>query len=432
MTITEEAPCKPSPPPAPPAARFPARPILAAHVAVDWYAAMVPAILGLLEVHCHLHPSQTAWLFGIGSLSSGLSQPICAWLSDRYDWRGFGGLGLLLAAVFLCQIGAANSFGSLLPIYVVGMIGVGMFHPIAAASIGALCEHRQSANLSRFFIVGMVGGVLGATVTPRLIAWSGGFSVLAWGIAPGLLLAWLLHRTIRGLPHRHPSHREIAFRRSEIKTRWTIVGLLYAASVLRFAVNLAAIYLYVRWVQHFVRGEHAAWTASEIANAAAPIIGNLNASMILGMALGGLASGVLVRRGRERWPLVLCPIAFAPALLLFPQATLAWGYVLSLLVGVGFAAMIPVSIALGQRLLPHRTSLASSFMMGGAWAVAMLGPRLAEFGVQHVGIATTFYLTGATLGFAGLVLLPLHAFSQDLFFPAGAAGCNSSELELEH
>ncbi len=393
------------------------RSLLAAHVAVDWYAAMVPSILGLLEVHCHLRPSQTAWLFGIGSLSSGLSQPLCAWLSDRYDWRGFGGLGVMLAAVFICLIGAATNFGTLLPIYVVGMFGVGMFHPIAAASMGALCERRQSMNLSLFFIFGMAGGVLGATFTPRLIAWTGGFSVLALGIVPGLILAWLLHRTIRCLPHRHPSHRMVSFLRSEIKARWTLVGLLYVASVLRFAVNLAAVYLYVRWVQNFVRAEHAGWTPSEIANFAAPIVGNLNACLILGMALGGMGSGFFIRQGQERWPLVLCPVVFAPAVFLFPHANLAGSYVLSILIGIGFAAMIPVSIGLGQRLLPHRTSLASSFMMGGAWAVAMLGPRLAEFGIQHMGIATTFYWAGAVLCLAGLVLLPLHAFSRDLFSP---------------
>ncbi len=79
--------------------------ILAAHMAVDVYGAIVPAILGILEVRCELRPEQTAWLLGVGSLSSGLSQPICAWLSDRFDTRIFGALGLALGAVCLSLIG---------------------------------------------------------------------------------------------------------------------------------------------------------------------------------------------------------------------------------------------------------------------------------------------------------------------------------------
>lgn len=389
--------------------------IFAGHLAVDFYATIVPSTLGVLEIRCHLQPSQTAWLLGIGAFCSGISQPICAWISDRYHWYGFGGLGLVLAALLLCLIGVANSFGTLLPMYIVGMCGVGMFHPIAAASIGAMSERRRSSNMSLFFVAGMLGGVLGAAITPQLITSPVGFSLLYWGIAPGLLMAWVLHRAICRAPHHHQSHRSGSLKKSEIRTRWTVVGFLYVASVLRFAVNLALTYLYVRWVQNATGASHPDWNQAEIALFSVPMVGNLNACTILGMAIGGLGSGLVVRQGNERWPLVLCPVLFAPAVVLFPHVPLAWGYVLSVLAGIGFAAMIPVSIAMGQRLLPHRTSLASGLMMGGAWAVAMLGPRLAEFGVQHVGIAWSFYSTAAALCLAGLVILPLHWFSRDLF-----------------
>ena len=44
-----------------------------------------------------LAASQTAWLLGIGSVSSGLSQPLSAWLSDRTDSRVYGPVGLVVA-----------------------------------------------------------------------------------------------------------------------------------------------------------------------------------------------------------------------------------------------------------------------------------------------------------------------------------------------
>jgi len=389
--------------------------ILFGHLLVDMYGAMGPSILGVLEIHCHLKPSETAWLLGIGAFSGGISQPVCAWLSDRYNWRGFGGLGLMLAAFFLCLVGMATSFGSLLPIYILGMVGLGMFHPIAAASMGGLSELRHSSNISLFFVVGMLGGVIGATVTPRLITGTAGFSAMYWAIAPGFVVAWVLHQAIHRLPHRQASHRTSPLVLDKIRARWIIVGFLYIASVLRFSVNLALAYLYVRWVQDATGASHPDWTLSEIARYSVPMVGNLNACMIVGMALGGIGAGFFVRRGGERWPMVLCPIVFAPAVALFPHATLAWSYILSVLVGIGFGAMIPVSIALSQRLLPHRTSLASGLMMGGSWAIAMVGPPLAEFGVQHLGIGWSFYLTASVLCLAGLVVIPLHVFSRDLF-----------------
>jgi hypothetical protein len=66
-----------------------------------------------------------------------------------------------------------------------------------------------------------------------------------------------------------------------------------------------------------------------------------------------------------------------------------------------------VTIALAQRLLPHRANLASSLMMGGAWTVSMVGPRLAEFGVTRWGLSTTFLLTACGLVLSGIVSLPL-------------------------
>ena len=104
---------------------------------------------------------------------------------------------------------------------------------------------------------------------------------------------------------------------------------------------------------------------------------------------------------------MLVPIAFAQVIALFPYAPLSWSYLLAVLAGIGFAAMIPITIALAQQLLPHRANLASSLMMGGAWAVAMLGPTLAEIGVSRWGVNTTFLLTAGCLVVSGIVCLPL-------------------------
>jgi FSR family fosmidomycin resistance protein-like MFS transporter len=391
--------------------------LLASHTLVDVYAAFVPPLLGVLEVRCQLDPAQTAWLLGIGSLTSGLSQPLSAWLGDRVDSRIFGGLGLAMAAVCISSIGHASSYPTLVLLYALGMIGVGVYHPIAASSMGHLSDmlgSRRSLGVSFFFVAGMAGGVTGAFLAPRIAALEGGFDLLRYAMIPGLLVACLLQLAIGRLPHRHEEHRAVVRPAAEMRARWAQVGMLYAANAMRFTVNMALFYLFVRWAQARYIATHPDWTDREIADAAAPVTGNLNALLVVGMAIGGLIAGSLTRVGRERWPMVLVPILFAPFIGLFPLASVEGGYVLAILAGIGFAAMIPVTISVSQRLLPHRTSLASGLMLGGAWTLAVAGPALAEVGIHTpaLGLGGTFVLTAVLLALSGLVCLPLRTMSE--------------------
>ncbi len=225
--------------------------ILGAHVVIDVYSAYVPPLLGMLEVRCHLSPAQTAMILGLGSVSSGLSQPLSAWLSDRTDSRMFGGLGLLLAAICLSCIGMASSMASLAAIYVLGMVGVGIFHPIGASSIGqlsdALPRARRSLGISLFFVAGMAGGISGSILAPRLAAQPGGFELLRYTMIPGLFVAGALHLAIARISH-HEHHRVAAvLSAADIARRWKLVALLYLSNAMRFTVNMTLLYLFVRW-----------------------------------------------------------------------------------------------------------------------------------------------------------------------------------------
>jgi MFS family permease len=353
--------------------------------------------------------SQSAWVLGIGSLTSGLSQPVCAWASDRFNTRTLGSIGVALAAVFLSLLGAASDFGSLLLIYSIGIFGVGMFHPVGASSMGQLTDRRRSVGLSAFFVAGMAGWMIGAAAVPRAVASPAGFRFLPFLMIPGLLLAYSLHRAVRNVPHRASYSGSTAVRYRDSPANWAKVGLLFVAAAIRFSVNMALLYVFVQWMQADMGRGHPNWAPERIANAAAPMIGNLNAFTVLGMVLGGVGAGILVRPGREKWPLVLVPILFAPAIWRLPTVPLPWGYPLATCAGIGFASMVPVGMALSQRLLPHRTSLASSLMLGGAWAVAMVGPRLAAWGLDNFGVPWTFRAIALALVVSGLVMLPLRS-----------------------
>jgi FSR family fosmidomycin resistance protein-like MFS transporter len=392
-----------------------------AHAATDTYSAILAPLIGLLQVRCDLKPEQAAWLLGIGSLTSGLCQPVCAWLSDRLDSRVFGPIGLCMAAAAICLIGTADSFASLVPLYIIGMIGVGIFHPIGASSVGQLADSlpgggasgRRSIGLSVFFVAGMVGGFLGSLLASAVAhAGETGFANLRYLIAPGIVVALILHLAIRNVPHRHHEHRAAKFDEDDLRERWTAIAMLYLGNAIRFTVNMAVIYLIVRWAESIAAGEAAnGLTVEQVAQRGAALAGGVNASMVVGMAAGGLLASRLIPVGREKWPLVLLPIIMSPAIALFGMSGPPTAYFIAFLMGASFASLVPETLSVAQRLLPHRTSLASGLMLGAAWAVAAIGPRAAEglLGERGLTINQTFAVTAILLGISGLICLPLRS-----------------------
>jgi len=388
--------------------------ILASHPMVDVYAALVPPLIGVLQIRCDLTDVQKAWLLGIGSLSSGLSQPLGAWISDRADSRLFGALGLLMAAVCLSCIGLASSFASLVALFVVGMIGVGVYHPVGASSIGQIADQlpgrRRSLGISFFFVFGMAGGIAGSLIAGQVAAaGDAGFELLRYGLIPGVLVAMALHLCIRRVPHRSHGHHLIAFGEGELARRWSMIVLLYLANAMRFTVNVTLYFLAVLWAEAHVRATAPLLAAEAVVKRGGEIAGLLNALLIVGMAVGGFTAGAMIPKGREKWFLVCVPVLLSPAVMAWGGAGLWGGYLCALLSGIGFASMIPVTLSLGQRLLPHRTSLASGLMLGGAWAVAVVGPRIAQYclGTLNWDLPQTFWFPTALLLASGLICLPL-------------------------
>lgn len=392
--------------------------ILAGHFFVDICAAIVPASLNVIEQRWGMTPRQSAWLMGVGSLSSGLAQPLFAWISDRTNNRMYGGLGLAIVAALVCSMGLAPTAIWVFVFYLFGMMGSGMFHPIAASTIGALNPLRRSQLVTLFFLAGMLGGVTGSAFAPRLLVADYGFIWLKLLIFPAVIVAIVLHRSIRGVAHRSTVQSESGdLRTIPVANDWLAIGMLYFAAAIRFTVNIGLLFLYARWMENLAVAEYANYDKRALSDVAAPWVGNLNAATMLGMAIGGLLAGMFIPAGREKWPLVFVPVVFAPAIACFPLVSREVGYVLAVFAGIGFASMVPVTLAVAQRLLPMRTSLASGLMLGGAWSVAMMGPVLEEWIIRNYGLATGFHTAAVLLAVSGCILLPIRTSS--IRFSAG-------------
>ena len=285
------------------------------------------------------------------------------------------------------------------------MVGIGMFHPIASAKIGAIAGEQRSLALSLFFVFGMGGFFTGSLLGPYLTTEIGTLKTLSYLVLPGMVMALIFQSFINKSPQ--TSQAKLPTEPySFADYDWRSISLLYVSAVFRFLVNMAVIYLIVRWVEQSVALSNSSLSAKEISRAAAPIAGKAHAIMFVGQGIGGLMAGALIRLGNEKLPLVLTPILFAPFIVILAflePKTLAFGA--CFLGGVGFAAMTPITISLGQRLMPGHTRLASGIMLGGAWAVASIGPGLSQFIIDHFDLRTSIITIGCTLNLAGIAAL---------------------------
>lgn len=398
------------------------------HAVCDYFSFVAVSLLPLLSTHLDLTTAQKASLLGLGSIASGLIQPVVAWLSDRWDTRVLSTIGLGVAVVCVSSVGRAESYLQLMVLHGLGAMGVGAFHPPAAAAVGRMSGARRSLGMAVFFLAGMIGGIGGNLTAPRLVEWAAaagpgrpdyhaGLHALSWLLLPGAaacaMLAWAIHKT----PHRHhgADDHHASLSPVERRRRWAAVAVLYASNVLRFTVNMALVYLFVEWSEARVLERTGASALTNALGAdASRLNGPLQAAMQVGMGGVGLVMGFVLSPRLEKAAFVAIPIAgavviaLAPSLGALPESLIDAGAVaVSALAGVGFGCMIPASMSTAQRLLPHRTSLASGMMLGGAWAFAFVGPRMAEWVQTAVSLDAAFYTTAATLAAAGTVSLAL-------------------------
>ncbi len=392
---------------------------VAVHAVVDCFSIIIIALMPLLRVRDQLSDNQQAVLLMAGGISGGIVQPFVAWLSDRYDNRVPGTIGVVVAVIAISMIGYADGFVALMTIQIAATAGIGAFHPAAVAAVGQLCGKRRSLGVSAFFTAGMAGGVIGSLVVPRLVE-EAGLRSLVWLLLPGLFSAIILGWAIHSVPHRseHEIRVHQARSASEQSRNWVGVVVLAIGNIIRFSVNMAIIHLMTLWSMAWIVAGSDDGLLTEKAGAQASVLnGQLQAAMPFGMGASGLLAGWLLPRRFERHALLICPWIGVVAIVLLPWAgdvgaqragAVPLVILLTVLAGVGFGAMIPVSMSMAQRLLPHRTGLASALTLGCGWVFAAFGPIVADRMKEWQGLSAAFYMTAGLLATASLVgvLLP--------------------------
>jgi FSR family fosmidomycin resistance protein-like MFS transporter len=327
-----------------------------AHALVDTFALMIQPLWPDLQTNLSLSDPAIQAVYLLWTLCTSMTQFVFAYLGDRRQVRWLIWGGTTLAVLSIGMIGQCSNAAQLVCLLIIGGLGVGAFHPEAAALVGSLAPTHRSRAMSLFVVGGGLGLALGplysGSVTARY-----GLAALVWSIPWGLALVAMLAVCLRRLPAPAvpaPQRRSLPISQVVQGKGW-LVALVLAIGTLRVVPAVGILQTLA-----FMLKAHGASNAK---------IGLAQTVFQSASTVGALLCALCIQRKNERLALWLLPILGAPALALCVGASYEMLLLNLSIVGLVIGGAGPVLISFAQELLPGGQRLASSLTMGVSWGL---------------------------------------------------------------
>ncbi len=355
-----------------------------AHFVMDSYSSFLFQLLPLMAVKLNLTPAQAGLLPPTLTIASSLMQPVYGVISDRYLKRSMAVIGPLVAAIFLSSLGMAGSLPMLIALVILGGIGVGMFHPQAAALVSRAATadghgKHQGMVMSVFSSAGTVGYALGPLLVALIVNRYGlenSWYTVFWGVAFWVVLfRYCPSLERRELPAGAPALTDA------LRAAWGPLTLLYFAVVLRSAAAVS--------VQTYLPFRLRGFGLTEME------YGSVLAGFIFFGGVGGFFGGALADRLGARRVSLAAMLVAAPLLIAAFATRGTLSNVLLMAGGTFLHLPIPISVVMAQRLAPGGASTVSALMMGFAWGAGALMTPLVGMLCERYGFTRALMLIAA-------------------------------------
>lgn len=368
--------------------------LCAGHFVNDSYSSIIYPLLPLIKVKLDLTTTQVFWLAPLYAISSSLMQPVYGYVSDRYARRFFAVFGPTITAVFVSMIGLAPSYGILIVLLVASGIGVGSFHPQAAAMAAQASRERRRIGMAMFSALGTLGFAFGPLGITRVVS-RFGLEHSYYIVGTGLVMSAVLYRICPPLDapvQLAPGVEKIKWQvLNALRAAWKPLLLLYLITVIRSGLQMTTN-TYLPFILEDLHYDLAG-------------TGNVLTVFLLLGGLGGIAGGFVAERVSGRAVTLFSGLLAGP---LMVGAFTTSGPLSIVLLGLGgfvLLSTMPVMVAMAQELVPGQTSTVSALMMGAAWGVGALAPPalnglVPAYGFRRVLVfASAFTLVSAVLAY---------------------------------
>jgi len=346
-------------------------PLTWGHFFIDCYASMLGAFLPFLHEKLGLSLTQAGILGGMLVFSSSLMQPLYGYLADQLRHKAFVALAPAVAGIFICSMGLAQDFYSLLVLVVLGGIGIASFHPQGAAITSEMSTSRPGYQMSIFITGGMLGHAMGPLYITLLIG-AAGLHNSYWAALPGIAMsAYLL---LYWSSPQDRSRRQRISVRQHLRPQIRPLMVHYWLVVVRSANQVVIVSFLPLYFT--TRG----YSAAEG--------GQLLTLFLLTGGIAGLWGGILADRFSGRMVIIVSMVGYFPMALAF-LLTGGWISILFCAAAGGFLLFAnPVNVVMAQQLVPQASSTVSALMMGFAWGVSGVVIPLTGFFADLVGLQT--------------------------------------------
>ncbi len=364
--------------------------IAAGHFVNDSYTGFLSPLLPLLMERLQFPLSRAGMLASVLSASTSMSQPIFGALNDRFGKRFFVFLGPLISGVFICSLGYAPSYWTLIPLLLLCGLGSAIFHPSAATMVSRLSGKRKEWGISLFITCGNIGYATSPLLVVPVVT-ALGFQAMPLLIFPSIIVAFLLFRRLP--PPQTPPVPWQNFQDDGAARRQRVSLLLHLVISMLRSVMITG---FGTFIPVYMRSRGHSFFSSGATTTIFQSIG----------AIGSLLSGHFAARVDRRRIIIFTLLGAVPLLTIFVYFP-GWPSLVALaLSGILLYFSFPLNIVMSQELFPHRASMVSALMIGVSWGTAGLMMTPLGFIAERIGLESALL----TLPLIGLVAGSIASF----------------------
>ncbi len=369
------------------------------HFIVDFFSGALPIVVAALTAPLELTVGQVGLIALAYSLATSLAQPLFGLIADS-RYAPYLALGGVIWQVGMMGIaGLATSFEMLLVMVAIGGLGSAAFHPPGAGGVPRVSTRDQRASsMSIFLLGGNSGYAIGPLIAGQALARLGAKGTLILLAGAAVLIPMLAIRLLRiqyqdhheAAPAAHTLQRTKPLRRSI--PVMAIVLLALAITFRGWASQGMNNYL----PQYFLL------MGTDVA-----LAGQALTLLNVGAAIGGFTSGVASDRIGAHKVIVATLLMAAPLMLAFRFVSGPLMLVVIGGMGTFLLASLPLTLVLGQDMLPGRPGVMSGLTLGFTFITGGLGAAIIGAVAERIGLEQVFTWMPVLPLFGGLAALAL-------------------------
>jgi FSR family fosmidomycin resistance protein-like MFS transporter len=379
------------------------------HFSIDFFSGAIATIVLAAQAEpLGLTQGQVGMLSFLYAMATSITQPLFGWLSDRVRGPLLALAGFLWMLGFFALTGLASSvlvFGAVL---VAAGLGASAFHPPGAAGARML---SQADNRGRAMSIFLTGGAVGHAFGPLVAGMMleplgprGTVAMAALGLLAAPPLIWGLSRLRYDIPTEKPS--------GEPTPKLDLSGAAIVGIVLLMLV------IFVRsWAARSLRTFLPQYYTG-VQGLPLDFSGDLLFAWGLPAAFGTLVSGFIADRVGRRTVIAVTMLVSVPLIFFQLRATGSMLIILTALLGFSITASNPLTVSLGQELMPDRPGVMSGLAMGFNFVMGGIGTALTGVMADHTSLETALVWLAAPVLVGGVLAAFLPAAGEPVRQPA--------------